>query len=313
MGNGHYLAYYELHEIPWELLAAVRFKDEDAGTIFELGRGPYHVPRLASPKVSIRAGGARIETVNENYVLEGGTYFGIAVPVRLGDEKASATIEPGFDRLWQLTEDAARVVGLCLDQRIPLKQVAAYVKENRNDGMPARMLTMWQLQSGAAACVSHQSAESIRVALSSALSVEISPQVQLALRWYDLSKAATVGPDRLVALWIALEALMAPVNSHAALMRKTCAHLARAEYGSGLNPEQIRDALGFDKMLEYRNQIMHRGSWPVPWPVVPGDPHRRDWPQILCDVVGEILRISLSAGTTGTLRRHIENGLRMLG
>ncbi len=310
MTDGHYLAYYELHEIPWESPAPVRFKDNEDGTIFELGRGPYHVPRMASPTVVVHAGGARIETVNENYVLEGGTYFGMAVPVRLSEEKGSPLVEPGFEQLRRLTEDAARVVGLCLDQRIPLKLVAAYIKESRDNGKP-RMLTLWQVRSGGAASVSHQSVESIRVALSSALSAEVSPQVQLALRWYDLSKNATVGPDRLVALWIALEAIMAPVNSHAALVRKTSTHLAGANYGLGLNPEHIRIAIGFDRMLEYRNQIMHRGSWPVPWPVVPGDPERRDWPQILCDVVGEMLRQRLGAPLTGALARHASEGAKM--
>lgn len=311
--NGHYLAYYELHEIPWDRAAPVRFKDSESGTIFELGRGPYHVPRLASPTVSVRAGGARIETVNENYVLEGGTYFGMAVPIRLQSESGKPLLEPGFEKLWQVTEDAARVVGLCLDQRIPLRQVAAYVKESRENGRPGRMLTMWQARSGAAASVSGQSIESIRLALSSALSTEVSPQVQLALRWYDLSKNATVGPDRLVALWITLETLMAPVRSHAALVRKTAAHLTGKEYGLGLSAEQIRFALGLDKMLDYRNQIMHRGSWPVPWPVVPGDPERRDWPQILCDVVGELLRRRLGAELTGSLAKHVSEGLRLSG
>src|SRR3990172_4476855 len=131
--TGYYLVYYELHEIPWELPAAVRFKDEEAGTIFELGRGPYRVPRLASPTVSVRAGGARIETVNENYTLEGGTYFGVAVPVQLNAEKGAPLVEPAFEKLFQLSGDAARVVGLCLDQRAPLKKVAAYVRENRED------------------------------------------------------------------------------------------------------------------------------------------------------------------------------------
>lgn len=198
--TGHYLAYFQPHEIPWELPAPVRFKDDEAETIFELGRGPYHVPRMASPTISVRAGGACIETVNENYVLEGGTYLGMAVPVRLSRERGAPLIEPPFEQLLQISDDAAKVVGLSLDQRVPLKKVAEYVRKTPEEGKPGGMMVLWQAHSGAAASISEKSVESIRSALNNTLSREASPQVLLALRWYDQSKNATVGPDRLVAL-----------------------------------------------------------------------------------------------------------------
>jgi hypothetical protein len=313
MTDAHYFAYYELHEIPWEIPAPIRFKDDEAGTIFELGHGPYHIPRMASPTVSVRAGGARIETVNENYVLEGGTYFGMAIPARLIQEEGSPLIDPSFEKLHQGSDDAAKAVGLVLDQRIPLGKVAEYVRKNFKDDKPGGMIVRWQMRSGAAASISQQSVESIRIALNNTLRTKASSQVILALRWYDQSKTSNIGPDRLIALWIALEALMAPVKSHADLVKKTTAHLACKDYALGLSAEQIKIALGLDRMLEYRNQIMHRGSWPVPWPVVPGDQQQRDWPQILCDVVGEMLRVSTGAALTGALARHVSQGHRQNG
>ena len=58
MTDAHYLAYDELHEIPWELPAPVRFKDSEGGTVFELGHGPCHVPPMASPTVVVRRRGS---------------------------------------------------------------------------------------------------------------------------------------------------------------------------------------------------------------------------------------------------------------
>lgn len=309
--SGHYLAYYELHKIPWELPAPVRFKDSDTGAIFELGRGPYNIPHLASPKTKIRAGGATLETKNDNYVLEGGTYFGVAIPVRLPESDRSPVVEPGFEELFRMSDDAARVIGLCLDQRTPLKRVAAYIRENRSDDKPGRTLATWQLSGGAAASICDKSVESVRMALDHALNPEVPPRVLLALRWYDLSKNASTGADRLVSLWVSLEALMGPVKNNRQLVGKTAQHLAGQEYGLCLNPDQIKQALGLEQILSWRNKIMHEGVSPVPWPVVPDDPRQRDWPQILCDIVGEILRHQLSASLTGALRRHIDAGLKM--
>lgn len=311
MTNGHYLAYYELHQIPWEVSAPVRFRDSDSGILYELGSGPYHIPRLASPTVTVRAGGALIETVNENYILEGGTYFGVAVPVRLRQETAGGAFEPSFDRLMQISDDAARAVGLCLDQRIPLKRVASYLREDHGGGKRGRMLAMWQAWSGARASISPKTVESVRRGIDHLSQPDVSPRTLLALRWYDQSKAATVGSDRLIALWIALEALMAPVTRHTELVRKTAVHISGQEYGLALTPDEVRLALGLDKILEHRNKIAHEGVWLDPWPVTVADPEQRDWPQILCDVVGEVLRVRLGAAPTGVLTEHVEDGLTM--
>lgn len=311
MPQAHYLAYYELHEIPWEIQAPVRFQDPDSGTIFELGHGPYHIPHLASPKVKLRAGGATLATFNDNYVLEGGTYFRVAIPVRLPAGNRSPRCEPGFEELFRMSDDAARVVGLCLDQRTPLKRVAAYIRQDRDKDKPGSIMAMWQLSAGAAASISGKSVESVRLALDHARNPQVPPRVLLALRWYDLSKNASTGADRLVSLWVSLEALVGPARPQRQLVQKAAQHLAQEKYGLGLSPEEVRKALGLDKMLAWRNKIMHEGVCPVPWPVVPGDPLQRDWPQILCDVVGEILRCQLSASLTGSLRRHIDAGLKM--
>ncbi|MBF8304468.1 MAG: Apea-like [Dehalococcoidia bacterium] len=235
----------------------------------------------------------------------------MAIPVRFPEGNRSPRCEPGFEELFRISDDAAHVVGLCLDQRTPLKRVAAYIRQDRDKDKPGSMLATWQLSGGAAASISDKSVESVRLALDHARNPQVPPRVLLALRWYDLSKNASTGADRLVSLWVSLEALIGTERPQRELVTKTAQHLAKAEYGLGLRSAQIRQALGLDKMLAWRNKIMHEGVCPVPWPIVPGDPGQRDWPQILCDVVGEILRCQLSASLTGSLRRHIDAGLIM--
>lgn len=260
---------------------------------------------MASPKSITAAGHARIETVNENYTLEGATYFALAIPIGVKGEGTAPEVSPDWDSLSQRADDAARTVGLCLDQRTPLKKVAEYVKITRDDGTVAGERFRWPVRPGAKASVSKRSSESVRRALGSALDSHVSPQTLVALRWYDQSKAATNGADRLLALWIALEALMGP-GTQGELVEHTARHLAQKVYRLGLSPSQVTEALGLKQMRDVRNKVVHRGYSPEPWPVS-SDSQERDWPQILSDIVGEILRHHLNATLTRSMNRHIED------
>jgi hypothetical protein len=51
-----------------------------------------------------------------------------------------------------------------------------------------------------------------------------------------------------------------------------------------------------------RNEIIHEGKRLIPWPVF-DDPIKRDWPQILDDIVGEILRYRMKATLARTLNK----------
>ena len=312
MGTTHYLAYYELHEIPWKLPDPLRWIDPELGIHLGIGRGPYHVPRMASPVVTTRAGGAAFETVNENYTLEGPTYFALALPWLADWPHDSFAPEHEWDRVSQAADDMAGIVGLCLNQRLGLKRVAAYVKETRDDGRVGRMEVRAQLFSGAKASVTQRSGRSVARALDSVVKEKIPPNVITALRWYEQSKSAVVGADRLVALWIALEALAGPTRSHADVVSRTALTLTRKRFGLGADIGLIRDALGLNQMRLMRNRVVHEGQRHVPLPVA-DDPLSRDWPQILDDVVGEILRYRLSATLMGTLKAHYQKGLDYLG
>jgi len=303
--EAHYLAYFELHEIPWRLKNKVVFEERDTGMHFQIGKGPYVVPRMASPSSITVAGGARIETANETYTLEGSTYFGMVVPVSVeGDKDSLRKITPDWDELSRTTSDAAMTVGLCLDQRLPLKKVAAYVRvmEGRK---PYSMIVRWEAISGAKASVSKRSTESIRRALGHTLDPDVAPQTLVALRWYDQSKSSANGADRFLALWIALEALMGPARYAKDVVKRAAIHLSGRAYRLDMSPTEVRQALGLDNMHRLRNAIVHHGYNPEPWPITPGDPDLRDWPQILSDIIGEILRYHLKATLTRSLNRHI--------
>lgn len=302
MPAAHYLAYYELHEIPWKIDEAIKLEARDLGIQLQVGRGPYTIPRMASPTVVTRAGGARIETVNENLVLEGGTYFGIAIPVTTEWRENQSLPQTEWDRLSQLADDAACTVGLCLNQRRGTKKVAEYIHES--EGKPRRMEFRWQMFAGARASVSKRSSAAIRRALGNALDEGASPQTLVALRWYEQSKNATIGVDRFLALWIALEALMGRTRNHAELVKKTSQYLTRKEFRLSSDPGVVSRSLGLDHMREVRNEIIHEGRRLIPWPIA-DDPSKRDWPQILDDIVGEILRFRMKATLARTLNKHV--------
>ena len=312
MGTTHYLAYYELHEIPWKLQDPLRWTDPELGIHLELGRGPYRVPRMASPVVTTRAGGAAFETVNENYTLEGPTYFALALPWSADWPHESPGPEHEWDRVSRAADDMAGIAGLCLNQRLRLKRVAAYLKETRDDGRVGRIEVRAHLFSGAKAAITQRSGRSVARALDKAVKEEIPPNVITALRWYEQSKSAAVGADRLVALWIALEALAGQTGSHADVVSRTALTLTRKRFGLGADIGLIRDALGLNQMRLMRNRVVHEGEREVPLPVA-DDALRRDWPQILDDVVGEILRYRLNATLMGTLKAHYQKGLDYLG
>jgi len=302
-----YLAYYELHEIPWKLKDKIIFQDKKTGAQFQIGRGPYHIPLMASPEVKTRAGGATISTKNDSYVLEGGTYFGAAIPLLPEGEPYVSISLAEWDRLGQMADDAASCVGLCFDQRVSLKKVAEYIRFPESGGSRPRELYMWRAHPGAKASVSKRSVNSVERALNTMLYKQVSPATELALRWFEHSKAVMTGPDRLIALWIALEALFGPVERGTELVNKTARHLALKRYRLNLTPSEIKKALGLNYMREMRNEVVHSGVRWVPWPV--SDERReRDWPQILNDIVGEILRYRLNATLTMTLHKHVEEG-----
>jgi len=309
MGNKHYLAYYQLHEIPWKLTQPIRLEGRPTGVQVQVGRGPYTIPKMANPTITPRAGGARVETVNDTYELEGDTYFGIAIPVEADLDKGAVIPQSEWDKLAQLADDCASVVGLCLNQRTGLSKVAEYVRENENDGSVGKLQFRWQAFSGAPAIVSKRSSESIRRALGRVLGEQVSPQVLVALRWYEQSKTVTLGADRFLSLWVALEALMGSVRDNVELIRNTAQFLTKKEFRLRMDAEGIKQALGLDHMRKVRNEIIHKGDRLIPWPVS-HDPDRRDWPQILDDIVGEILRHRLNSTLTRTLNKHVADGLR---
>ena len=306
----YYFAYYELHEIPWKLIEAIKLEVRSSGIQLQVGRGPYIVPREASPTLITSAGGARAETIREEFTLEGGTYFGIAIPADdVGWPRNGPFPEDEWNKLSQYADDAASTVGLCLNQRRPLRKVAEYIRTDNKDGIPKNMLFRWPLTAGAKAAISKRSSSSIRRALGVSLSEQVSPQTQVALRWYEQSKSAAVGADRLVSLWIALEALMGR-GSHEMIVKRTAEYLTRKEFKLGPDADSIKSVLGLDQILQARNDIVHKGERMDPWPVS-DDPKKRDWPQILDDVVGEILRFRFKATLQRTLGKHIKRGLEL--
>ena len=303
----HYLAYYELHELPWKLNDNIRYQDTDSGLVFELGRGPYRVPKMASPNVVTLAGGARIETVHDTYVLEGQTFVGVAIPVDVdGDNPSPASIE--WDQLREQADDLANTVSLCLQQRTAPKRVAEYILRQRDDGKLGGMMARWQAQVGQRASVSARSRESVRRAIDHVHSRSVSPQVLTALRWHAQSKRVASGADRLIALWIALEALMGPVKNHKVMVKKLATHLALKHYRLNKTPVQITEALGLDHIRNVRNKVIHEGGRWEPWPIS-SQTHERDWPQILNDIVEEVLRYQLNATPARTLHGHMRKSL----
>lgn len=304
--SAFHLAYYELHELPWLVAPPIKLRDETFGFQFELGVGPYWVPNEATPRTITVAGGARIETVHENYQLEGGTFFGVAAPIEWelpGNAWESSST-------W--ADDCAGIVGLCLNQRFALKKRAEYVSRREPDGTPAGTDFRWKAYPAGRASISKRSVASTIRALDLFAARRISPQTLTALRWYEQSKRVEVGVDRLVALWIALEALVPKARNHAELVNAAATELTKPAYRLSDNAEIIANALGLWKIREYRNAIVHEGSRDFPWPT---DEHslQRDWPQILNDVVAEILRNRFHATPTREINGHFKKGMELLG
>ncbi|MFC1978580.1 hypothetical protein ACFLVP_01165 [Chloroflexota bacterium] len=71
----YYRAYFQLHDIHWELKEPIKLILNPTGIIIELGNGPYRVPKMASPIAITKAGSTTIEFPNEIETLEGKTYF----------------------------------------------------------------------------------------------------------------------------------------------------------------------------------------------------------------------------------------------
>ncbi len=308
--KGHYLAYYQLHEIPWEITPPIKFRDSNTGIQFELSKGPFQLPRMAAPEVIIRAGGARVSMVNENFTIEGDDYLAIAIPVTINEPKNS--LEPSQLELLQTSDDIAATVGLSLDQRAQLKKLASYVMSEPLPKSGKPMLRfLWQAVAGSKASISDNSISSIIKALDGVLEHKASPNLMVALRWYEISKEARVGPDRLLSLWIALEVIFGDTRPQSAIIGMLSNLLAQQEFELNLEPEQIKKGLGLQQIYEHRNAIVHKGQWLVPWPVELGNPKMRDWPQILCDVVGEVLRVKFGSAMNGSLKRHVLEGLAM--
>ncbi len=207
MVDGHYIAYLELHEIPWEVEGEVRFQTQASSGLVGLGRGPYTVPRFASPTVTIRAGGSVISTANENYTLEGETYVSVALPIESGADGLFIAANQEWPGLARLAEDVASTVSLCLRQRTPPKKVAEYVLKYK-EGRPSGEIIRWSAFGAASAAVSQDALQEIDRALMPVLDRSASPQTLLAMRWYNNSRTAIGGADRLLSLWIALEALV---------------------------------------------------------------------------------------------------------
>ena len=305
------MSYYELHEIPWKLKEAIKFEAKPSGIQFQLDQGPYRLPKMASPTVITRAGGARIETVNENFELEGKSYFGVAIPIDGEWSDRDPIVQKEWERVRQLADDTASVIGLCLSQRTGLKKVAEYVLEKKADGTPGRMEFRWHAYSGARASISKRSSSAIQRVLSSLLNNKVTPQSLLALRWYEQSKNATNGADRFLSLWIALEALIGPVKDNTALIRKTAQYLTRNEFRLDDDAQKLSWALGLEQMRQVRNRVIHEGARLTPRPVS-DNANERDWPQILDDIVGEVLRYRFKSTLTRTLNKHFEEGLKSL-
>jgi len=308
----YYFAIYELHEIPWKISEPISLISQPNMVHFKISQGPITVPNAASPTVTTKAGGFSVSTKHELLELEGHTFLEVAIAIDDIDWPVQRTMpKEEWNELRMFSDDAAATVGLCLNQRRPLQKVAEYAGENDQDGVPIRLEFHWQFSGGAKASVSKRSSGSISRALISSLNERVSPQTLTALRWYEQSKAANVGADRLVSLWIALEALMGR-GSHPTIVRRTAEYLTKKEFKLGLDADTIKTALGLDKILQARNAIIHEGERVIAWPLS-DDPKKRDWPQILDDVVGEILRYRFRATLQRTLGKHVQQGLELAG
>ncbi|MDA0232541.1 MAG: HEPN domain-containing protein [Chloroflexi bacterium] len=120
----------------------------------------------------------------------------------------------------------------------------------------------FQGYAGAEAAVTTAAQEDIRRAVEAVANQHLAPQVYVALNWYDQSKRAETGADRLVALWIALEALMSIERSRGKLDTKAARFLSSEAFSLGIKTDRIHEALGLGEMRRLRNRIVHL-AYPV--------------------------------------------------
>jgi hypothetical protein len=145
--------------------------------------------------------------------------------------------------------------------------------------------------------------EDVRRSVEAVVNRPLRPQVYVALNWYDHSKGVDNGSDRLIALWIALEALVGTAERSGNIDRHAAELLASDKFGLNLSSEQIKQALGLSDMRRLRNLIVHEGYRSSSWDLAVS--LGRDLPQILDDVVAEILRTEMGLSPTQTLFRHV--------
>ncbi|MBI4305860.1 MAG: hypothetical protein HY678_06025, partial [Chloroflexi bacterium] len=281
----------------------VRLRAQPSGIEVQIGRGPYRVPGMAMSKSVTRAGGAQFDLSNTVEELKDGTFLGVHIPMPVHKDHNPRARNAEWQVLSRQAEDVAATVGLCLRQRRPLQKVAEYIRPlEYRKGYPQALFDLrgWP---GHKASVSKRSTDAVRRSLGRVLDSDVRPNLLTALRWLEQSKEHRNGADRLVALWIALEALMAPSKDGRELVRKTAVHLAAKHYRLGMTADQIVPALGLDKMRQSRNDIVHRGARPEPT----FSPNRedRDFPQMLDDIVTEVLRYKLGAGPTTAVSDHV--------
>ena len=254
------------------------------------------------PVVATRAGGATASFANEVVTLEGGELVGIAFPMQ------EVTSFDDWDDAAGQADDCAAIVGLCLNQRFAVLRRAQFARQHETAAEKRSDVFRFPLYSGGKASVSARSTRSMIRAIDRLVTGAIAPQTLTALRWFEQSKRVMNGADRVVALWIALEALFPRVRTHEKLVRSTARELTKAAYGLGSDPGEIISALGLQEIRGFRNQVIHEGARKFVARDLPGATHDRDYPQILNDIVAEVLRHRLHATKTREVNRHFVDG-----
>ena len=309
LASAYYKAYYELHELNWRVDAPVRIeRADDDGLItgqYQVGHGPYRIPQLAKvDNVRTRAGDAVFVLDNSLFTLEGDTYCAIALAV---DEAILDSSPPQWEEVRNLDEqadDAAAVIGLCLDQRFAARPISRHIERTELEVGKAPASFVLTGYPAAKASMSQRSTKALLRSLGRIADRRPDVHTLTALRWLEQSKRVTNGADRLVALWIAAEALMGGAQGHKGLVRKLASELALKKYKLGLSADEVIRVFGLDQMRKVRNQIIHEGLRPDWWPVDPGN-EQRDLPQLLHEIVSTVIRNRLHATPTRAPREHV--------
>ena len=200
-GTALYLAYYELHDLSWDAEPQVLFKDREIGQEILLGRGTYVVPEMAlPPETKHRAGGAEMHIGR------------VGMTTQLDEEKTHLVVSIGTHsadfqetrRASQKADLIAGLVGLVLQQGFPLKKVAEYSRPRIGSK------GAWSFQSttriAGPATFARSDVKVLERGFNNLLDRN-EPKIQLALRWYEISKGLPEASDRYLALWTALESL----------------------------------------------------------------------------------------------------------